>query len=171
MSLGTFVYRRGDSYSFRCAVPARLSERVPIRHLVRGLGTRDAATARFLAASVGVRLQGLWSEVGMSEVGSENEVRRLVRSWFDRQLKVAWKQFTEGSEVRRLVADVDDPGERRARTRYLMGELADQRLDRMSADYRARDYREAYPAVRKFWASWTRPLPRTTGGSRSLPAR
>ena len=94
----------------------------------------------------------------MSGSVSENEVKRLIRCWFDRQLGVAWKQFREGSEVKRLVADIDDPGERRAQTRYLMSELADQRLDRMSADYRARDYREAYPAVREILGELDAPI-------------
>ena len=94
----------------------------------------------------------------MIEAGSENEVRKLIRRWFDRQLGVAWKQFTTGAEVRLLVGDINDPGERRAQTRYLMSELADQRCDRLSADYRVQDYREAYPAAREILSELDAPI-------------
>lgn len=45
MSQGTFVCRRGDSYSFRCWVPERLAELIP-KHALRNAGVdktlRDA---------------------------------------------------------------------------------------------------------------------------------
>ncbi|NPD69036.1 site-specific integrase [Lichenicola cladoniae] len=90
--------------------------------------------------------------------GPENEIKRLIGHWFERQLEVAWKQFTAGTQVAALVADIDDPGEQRAQSRHLMSELADQRYDRLSESYHAKDYRDAYPAVREILSELDAPI-------------
>lgn len=148
MSQGIFVCRRGDSYSFRCWVPERVSSRLRSRHVVRGLRTRDPAVARFLAAAIATRIDGLWSDMAMTD-GAKNEVSRLVEVWFKRELDRAWRQFRAGDDVREAVADVADPVERTARARYIQSEMADRRLDDLRDAFRADDYSEGVEAARE----------------------
>ncbi|WP_408875388.1 DUF6538 domain-containing protein [Gluconobacter thailandicus] len=46
MSIGSCVYRRGDTYSFRCRVPAHLRAKTRKQDLVFAVGTRDRDVAR-----------------------------------------------------------------------------------------------------------------------------
>ena len=154
-ALGTFLYRRGDTYSFRMRVPLRTQDRAGRRDLVRGLRTRDPAVARFLAAAIATRIDGLWAGIAMAE---ENEIARLIGAWFKREVDRAWRQYASGSQVQAVTAGLEDADERRAFQRYALRTMADDQLDQLSAAFRAGDYSEGREAARAIVAELDAPL-------------
>ncbi|MBF0863476.1 MAG: site-specific integrase [Gluconobacter potus] len=88
MGIGSFVYRRGDTYSFRCRVPADLRSRVAKQEVVFALGTRDKDVARVLCAALGLRIKQLWVE--LERVSGFEEMDRIIREWFGATLQRAW---------------------------------------------------------------------------------
>lgn len=137
MPIGTFLLRRGDVWSFRCRVPRKLAGRVRSKDVVQALRTGNVRIARFLAAAMAARIDGLWSDV---EMAAENEVGRLIREWFVRELEWAWGQFNAGAAVRSVTGGVEDPNERRVRQLFALSELADHRLEDLGTAYRVGDY-------------------------------
>ncbi|EHH67469.1 site-specific integrase [Gluconobacter morbifer] len=88
MGIGSFVYRRGDTYSFRCRVPAWLRSRVAKQDVVFAVGTRDRDVARILCAALGLRIKRLWVE--LESVSGFEEMDRIIREWFETALQRAW---------------------------------------------------------------------------------
>ena len=77
MAIGTFLTRRGDTYSFRCRMPARARSLIKRRDVVKGLRTRDSSTARFLAAVIATRIDELVSSMADHRL---DELAAMVRA-------------------------------------------------------------------------------------------
>ena len=137
-------------------MPAALARQKLRIEIVRSLGTSDPKMARLLAAAIAIRVDELW--VTMAVAGTENEVQRLIKRWFDRQLEIAWKQFSTGSQIKALVSDIENPDERRARSRFLLSELADHRLDDLRGQFRAGDYGAGVEKAREVLADLDAPI-------------
>lgn len=103
MGIGSFVYRRGDTYSFRCRVPAHLRAKTRKQDLVFALGTRDRDVARVLCAAIGWRVKRLWVE--LAHVASFEDVDRLIREWFDSAVQRAWTDNFRDPARDELVAE------------------------------------------------------------------
>lgn len=130
MGIGSFVYRRGDTYSFRCRVPAHLRAKTRKQDLVFAVGTRDLDVARVLCAAIGWRVKRLWVE--LAHVASFEDVERLIREWFDSAVQRAWADNFRDPARDELVA------ERKASLEKEMpGVKVDfkQERDKFAADY------------------------------------
>ncbi|MBF0876930.1 site-specific integrase [Gluconobacter cerevisiae] len=103
MGIGSFVYRRGDTYSFRCRVPAHLRAKTRKQELVFAVGTRDRDVARVLCAAIGWRVKRLWVE--LAHVASFEDVDRLIREWFDSAVQRAWTDNFRDPARDELVAE------------------------------------------------------------------
>ena len=109
MPPGSYVIRRGRTFSFRIRLPAAVAAHAGRDDYVRALGTDQPAVARFLAAGLGVRLDVLWTALRMD--GPGQDVQAALAAWFERERDRVWRQYRSGDHARALVppgATVDE---------------------------------------------------------------
>ena len=133
MPSGSYLVRRGRTYSFRCRLPIDLSIRVGRGEFVRALGTDQGRLARFLTAGLAIHLSGLWTGLRMIELDSEIEAALEV--WFKQELDRAWKQYDSGAFARAMIPPGSSREEELALGRSLLNGDAQTQLGLLEADY------------------------------------
>lgn len=153
---GSYVVRRGRTYSFRCRLPADLTVRLGRLEFVRALGTEKPAVAHLLAAGLGIRLEKLWTMLRMG--GAEQEVEAALDAWFKQELERVWRQYASGDHARSLVPLEATAEEGLAIRRATLQGDADATLERRSADFHRGDYSAARAGTRSIVASLSAPF-------------
>lgn len=136
MPPGSYVIRRGRTFSFRIRLPAAVAAHAGRDDYVRALGTDQPAVARFLAAGLGVRLDVLWVALRMDG----QDVQAALDAWFQREVDRVWRQYQSGDHARALVPPGATVDEARVLQREALQGDADARLERLQDAYRRGDY-------------------------------
>ncbi len=153
---GSYLLRRGDTFSFRCRVPMDLRQRTQRREIVRALGVSKHIVAKLFAAAIALSLERLWKRARMAE--TSEEFNQLIEVWFDAERERVWRQFATGDLTRDLVSPTDTRARRLQINRAILGEDADATLQALQGDFAAGDYAAAAPISRAIVAKLPEPF-------------
>ena len=98
---GSYVIRQGRTFSFRIRLSAAIAAHVGHDDHVRALGTDQTRRCPVPGAGLGVRLNGLWAVLQVSELGQD--VQAALAAWFDRERDRLWRQYQSGDHACALV--------------------------------------------------------------------